>query len=108
MKNFNLKISEQNEAYLESREVVEPMPIQLSLPDVGGVHYIFNFPNGYKASVIKKWGSYGYEDDLWEIALLDKYGDITYEEDFDYDVIGYCSDKDIDNLLTKISNYEEA
>lgn len=35
-----------------------------------GIHYILKFPNGYGASIIKTFGSYGYEKDLWEMAIL--------------------------------------
>lgn len=35
-----------------------------------GIHYIFRFPNGYGASLIKTFGSEGYEEDLWELAVI--------------------------------------
>ena len=40
-----------------------------------GAHYIFRFPNGYGASVVKTFGSFGYENDKWELAV------ILYEEE---------------------------
>lgn len=109
MKNFELKLSTANECRMVRKKCEQPYanlpgrPVQ----DFGGVRYRFEFPNGYGASVIKRWGSYGYEDDLWEIALLNKYGELAYEYDFDVDVIGYCTDEEIDELLTKISKYGE-
>lgn len=109
MKNFNLKISDKNDNRMIRKTFEEPFMNLPGLPkkDYGGVRYRFKFPNGYGASVIKRYGSYGYEDDLWEIALLNKYGELAYEYDFDYDVIGYCTDEQIDELLTKISHYGE-
>ena len=40
-----------------------------------GIHYIFRFPNGYGASVVKAFGSVGYSIDMWELAV------ILYEEE---------------------------
>lgn len=74
-----------------------------------GHHYIFRFPNNYGASVIKNFGSYGNEQDLWEMALIffDEDGDwhLTYEKDFDDDVKGYLTDDNVIELLEKIKQY---
>lgn len=74
-----------------------------------GHHYIFRFPNNYGASVIKNSGSYGNEQDLWEMALIffDEDGDwhLTYEKDFDDDVKGYLTDDNVIELLEKIKQY---
>ena len=35
-----------------------------------GHQYIFRFPNNYGASVVRNRGSYGNEQDLWEMALI--------------------------------------
>lgn len=74
-----------------------------------GHHYIFRFPNNYGASVIKNSGSYGNDQDLWEMALIffDEDGDwnLTYERDFDDDVKGYLTDDNIIELLEKIKMY---
>ena len=43
--------------------------------DYTGIHYIFRFPNAYGASVVKTFGSTGYENDKWELAV------ILYEEE---------------------------
>ena len=37
---------------------------------LGGYHYVVRYPNGYGASIIKHFGSYGVEWDLWEVAVL--------------------------------------
>lgn len=47
----------------------------------GGVHFIFHFENGYGASVIKHVGSYGYSEDLWELAT------IQFDDDFDSNTV---------------------
>lgn len=43
--------------------------------DYTSIHYIFRFPNGYGASVVKAFGCTGYENDMWELAV------ILYEEE---------------------------
>ena len=68
----------------------------------------FRFDNDYGASIIKHWGSYGYEDDLFELAVLhfDKNGnsEITYNTPITDDVIGYLSNNDVIRYLNKIKN----
>lgn len=77
--------------------------------DDWGHQYIFRFPNNYGASVVRNRGSYGNEQDLWEMALIffDEYGDwgLTYERDFDDDVKGYLTDDNVIELLEKIKQY---
>jgi len=36
----------------------------------GGERKLFEFDNGYGASLVKCPGSYGYEQGLWELAVL--------------------------------------
>lgn len=67
----------------------------------GGVRYEFSFDNGYGASVIKNPGSYGVEDDLWELAVL-KDGHINYDTPITGDVEGYLTDEKVNELLRKI------
>lgn len=74
---------------------------------IEGVQYKFIFPNGYGASVIKQYGSYGWNMDLWEVALLNEYGDLVYVNDFEWDVVGNLDDKGVNDILHKILNYEE-
>ena len=77
--------------------------------ELGGVHYIFKFPNNYGASVVKSRYTYGGPKDLWEMALIffKEDGDwvLTYERDFDEDVIGYLTDDGVIGLLEKIKQY---
>ena len=71
-------------------------------------HYIFKFPNDYGASVIKGYGSYGYEDDLFELALIKFYDsedyDLFYDETgtFEGCVVGYLTNERINELLKEI------
>ena len=52
-----------------------------------GHGYIYEFENGYGASVIKHDASYGGKMGLYEIAVLDSKGDFCYNTDITDDVI---------------------
>ena len=75
------------------------------------VQYIFRFDNGYGASVVKGFGTYGYEQDLWELAL------ITFNENNSWsveytdripvlsdDVVGWLNETEVLELLDEIKN----
>lgn len=72
-----------------------------------GVQYIFEFENHYGASVIKHFGSYGHEADLWELAVMklnDKNGEwyLNYNTPITDDVIGRLTDEEVRKLLKQI------
>ena len=84
------------------------------LTSVGGAHYVFKFPNGYGASVIKHLGSYGFSQDLWELAAI-KFGtdlseiqhkcdswEIVHITELDLDIEGDLTDEEVRNLLHRI------
>lgn len=74
---------------------------------LGGAHYVFKFDNGYGASIIKHIGSFGYQDDLWELAVIKFDGDdweLCYTTEIANDVIGYQTDEDIRVLLERIQS----
>lgn len=75
-------------------------------PKFDGIQYVFKFPNGYGASVIKSFGSIGRSDDRWELAVIKFYRDgsfvITYDTEITDYVIGYQTDEDIQLLLRDI------
>lgn len=75
----------------------------------GGVFYKFKFKNGYGASVVKHFSSYGHGQDLWELAVLKFLGTgeterwyLCYDTPITDDVIGFCTDERIRELLHKI------
>lgn len=77
-----------------------------SVPVMGGIKHRFTFPNGYTASVIRYPGSYGYEMDLWEVAVL--YDDeIVYDTPITNDVIGWLSEEEVKETLLQIRNLPE-
>lgn len=67
----------------------------------------FKFDNGFGASVIKHEFSYGFEDDLFELAVLEwtgEYHAITYDTPITDDVIGYLTNDEVMNYLYQIKN----
>jgi hypothetical protein len=77
--------------------------------ELQGIQKIYRFSNEYGASVIKHKFSYGFDDDLWELAVIRFNGPqardfkICYTTPITNDVIGYLSDEEVEDLLKKIS-----
>ena len=74
----------------------------------GGVHYLFKFDNRHGASIIKHQYSRGFEEDLWELAVI-WWRDDEWELDYDTpiaagDTIGYLTDEDVRDLLQQIKD----
>ena len=72
---------------------------------LGRYQYVFRFDNGYGASVIKHAYSYGYEEDLWELAVLEfDHGEeyLCYDTEITDDVIGHLTDEEVHIYLDKI------
>lgn len=72
--------------------------------------WIFKFENNYGASVVKHWGSFGWDDDLFELAVI-KYIDkdkwhLCYDTQITHDVIGYLTNDEILELLEKIKGLD--
>nr|DAM98418.1 MAG TPA: hypothetical protein [Caudoviricetes sp.] len=64
----------------------------------------YRFPNGYGASVIEGEKSYGLELAVLEFSESE-YGDTASE--FTDDVIGFIDDKELDEILERISRLGE-
>ena len=69
-----------------------------------GHGYIYEFENGYGASVIKHDASYGGKMGLYEIAVLDSKGDFCYTTDITDDVVGYASKETVYETLDRIKS----
>jgi hypothetical protein len=77
--------------------------IEHPIAGLGGIQQIWQFKNGYGASVIKHKGSYGGNKDLWELAVLQG-EELCYTTPITSDVIGHLNDPEVDNLLGKIAS----
>ena len=71
-------------------------------PQLDGVVGRITFDNGYGASVVKHEFSYGGKDGLYELAVLDKDGNLTYDTPITNDVIGYLREIDVTDVMIKI------
>ena len=71
---------------------------------MGGIQKVYQFPNGYGASVIKHKGSYGYQKGLWEVAPLDENKEFIGMSYLDWndDVKGHLNDPEVDRILRRI------
>ena len=70
--------------------------------ELNGVVARITFDNGYGASVVKHEYSYGGKDGLYELAVLDKDGELTYDTPITNDVIGYLREIDVTDVMEKI------
>lgn len=74
-------------------------------PSSVGVQRLHRFDNNYGASVIRAIGSYGYEDNLWELAVLKFEGSrwtLCYDTPITDDVLGYLTDEEVEAILERI------
>ena len=80
----------------------------------GGIQYVFRFGNNYGASVVKFWGSYGSDNDLWKLAVLKFDGpgvwdwDLNYDTEITDDVLGYLEEAEVREILEKIKGLESS
>lgn len=67
-----------------------------------GVSASVNFPNGFGASIICNDMSYGGKAGLFEVAVIDSKGNLTYDTDITDDVLGWLDEKDVERTLDAI------
>lgn len=72
-----------------------------SRSDRGNERYIFQFENGYGASVIRNHLSYGGPEGFYELAVL-KNGKIIYDTPITNDVVGWLDKNDVADTLKQI------
>lgn len=65
------------------------------------------FKNKYIASIVKHKRSYGYNEGLYEIAVMNEKHNIVYDTQVTEDVLGYVDVKDIPKYLKQISELPE-
>ena len=69
---------------------------------IGGVQARIQFDNGYGASVVRSQYTYGGNKGLYELAVLDSNGSLTYDTPITNDVIGYLRPEDVTDVMEKI------
>jgi len=81
---------------------------------VRGFRCIFRFSNDFGASIIKRHGSYGFKDNLWELCVL-HFDDKTMENDYALaygtditgDVEGHLSDDNVAEMCIFIQRLKK-
>ena len=71
---------------------------------MGGVVARIMFENGYGASIAQTPFSYGGDEGLYELAVLDSDGHLTYETSITDDVEGYLNKDEVTKLMEQIQN----
>lgn len=69
---------------------------------MGGVQAIAKFDNGFGVSVVQTPYTYGGDKGLYELAVLDNEGHLTYSTPVTNDVIGWLRPEDVTEVLIKI------
>ena len=67
-----------------------------------GIISRIQFDNGYGASIVRGNHTYGGDKDLYELAVLDNEGQVTYDTPITNDVIGYLREMDVTDVMEKI------
>lgn len=73
-------------------------------PFMVGKKVRMQFDNGYGVSVVSHTYSYGGKDGLYEVAVLDKNGDLTYETPITGDVLGYLEPEQVTEIMEKVQS----
>jgi len=81
---------------------VEATPAESRYREGITAQHIYRFPNGYSASVIQGPHTYGGPGGLWEVAVF-KSGHLCYNTPITNDVLGYCDDAAVADLLVRIA-----
>lgn len=77
---------------------------------LGGIQAVCIFPNGYGASVIQGFGSYGNERGLYELAVVNVVEGgwaLCYSSPLTDDVFGNLTEDDVSHYLAEIEALSE-
>ncbi len=76
-----------------------------AVPGEEAIHALSFFPNGYGVSVVRFPGSYGYEEGLYEVAVLKGTADdyeLCYDTHITDDVMGHRDEEDVENIIEEV------
>lgn len=71
-----------------------------------GVQAKHIFPNGYGVSVVRFPGSYGYSQDLYEVAVIKGTVDdfeLCYDTPITEDVLGHRDEQDVEIIMEEVA-----
>lgn len=71
-----------------------------------GIQFHFKAKNGYGASIVRHSFSYGSKQGLWEVAILDKDGSITYDTPITDNVLGYLTEEEVNEILLAVEELD--
>jgi hypothetical protein len=71
---------------------------------MSGVQAQMMFENRFGVSVVSHAFSYGGKDGLFEVAVLDEDGDLTYNTPVTNDVIGYLKPEEVTEIMEQVQN----
>jgi hypothetical protein len=70
-----------------------------------GIEALHFFPNGYGVSVVRFPGSYGYQEGLYEVAVLkgskENY-ELCYDTSVADDVMGHRDERDVEIIMEEV------
>ena len=102
MQSFSIEIKDEDFRKYRKPAIIEYGPDDKS---VTSIQYIYRFPNGYGASVVKHSGSYGHALDLWELSVTtwDDSGDhLNYATPIANDILGNLTGVTVFDILGRI------
>lgn len=73
-------------------------------PFQGGVAGSIMFDNGYGVSIVSHKYSYGGEKGLYELAILDSDGKLTYDTEITNDVLGYLTPVAVNKYMIMVQD----
>lgn len=77
------------------------------VPILNGTGAETNFPNGYGVSVVRHLGSYGGEDGLYELAVLE-HEHVCYTTPVTSDVEGWLTPEKVTQLMRQVQELPNA
>ena len=73
---------------------------------LNGIITTCHFDNGYGVSVVRHRYSYGNGLNLFELAIIDKSGEITYSTPITDDVLGYLNEDGVSDTMIKVQRLD--
>ena len=66
------------------------------------IRALVEFPNGYRASIVRHAGSYGGKEGLFELAVMNSQNEIVYDTPVTDDVLGWLNPNEVEEAVSKV------